>query len=438
MNHKPFCDILNSEMGLATGCTEPAAVALCAAHAAAHLNGSVAELTVEASINVIKNAMAAGIPGISQTGIHYAAALGALGGQTGRQLQVIDAVSEEKCLQAVALVQGGHVKVLRKDTAIKLYIEVEVRSTSGHQARAVIATGHTNLVLVEQDGQTILQHNVDTKASGIPADVMEATLSIRSIFDFVNELDPVKDDLHMIEQAIQINDRISREGAEHPFNLRVGQNILSMRQRGLLGSDMVSQAAEHTACGIDARMGGAGLPVVTNSGSGNQGITATIPIITAARYLGIDQDRMFRAVTLSHLMTIYIHCHFGLLSAFCGATVAGTAVSCGLVYLLGGTAEQIGRAVNNMLGTVSGMMCDGAKADCALKVVACVNTAFLCAHMALSDVSVQPNEGIVEADPTQTINNFVRLANDTSPTMDNTILDIMLSKTHCGLTALGS
>lgn len=428
MKRELFCKILNSEMQLATGCTEPAAVALCAAYAGRQLEAEIAELQVLASVNIIKNAMSAGIPGIPYTGINYAAALGAVGGRTERQLQVIDSASEEAREKALQLVKDGHVCMGIKETEEKLYIEVEVKCIDGHQAKAVIAAAHTNLIYLEKDGVCLLKKDVSTRPEGISPDLMEQVLSIESIFRFANELDRQMDDLHMIELAIAVNRRIAEEGAQKQFGLTIGQHILNARNEGTMGNDVVTAAMERTASGIDARMGGAGVPVVTNSGSGNQGITATIPVITAAEAFGADDDRMFRAVALSHLMSIYIHCRFGLLSALCGATIAGTGACCGIVYLLGGGPKEIGYAVNNMMGCVTGMLCDGAKADCAMKVSACVNTAFLSAFMAMKGVSVSSNEGIVEKNPAHTIRNFVRLGNDGSPVMDNIILDIMLNK----------
>ncbi len=428
MDHKLICDILNSEMELATGCTEPAAIALCAANARAHLKGEVAQLTVLASVNIIKNAMAAGIPGTKFTGIDYAAALGATGGKVERQLQVVDEASEEERRQAIELVQSGRVKMGKKDTPEKLYVEVEVKSADGHQAKAIIASAHTNVVRIEEDGVAVVDHPIGTLVNGVSPDVIDETLSIQTIFDFVNELDREKDDLHMIEQAIAVNTRISEEGMRGDYGLNIGRNIAKARAKGYMSDDLVTNAMEATASGADARMAGANVPVVTNSGSGNQGITATMPVVSAAKTLGIDEDKMFRAVTLAHLMGIHIHCRFGLLSGLCGATVAGTGSACGLVYLLGGDVKQIGYAVNNMLGDVTGMLCDGAKADCALKISTCVNTAFQCAFMALDNVCVQPSDGIVDSDPEQTIKNFVRLGNEGSPVMDDIVLDVMLTK----------
>jgi len=428
MDRSIFSEILNSEMTLATGCTEPAAIALCAAYARQHLKGDVSELSVLASTNMIKNAMAAGLPGLSCTGLNYAAAVGAMSGRTDRELQVIDNATDAELKKAVQLVQDGHVTVGKKDPGDKLYIEVEIKSTDGHQAKAVIASAHTNLIYAEEDGVAVIDHPIGTRVNGIDPDTIDAVLSIESILEFVESLDRSKDDLHMIEEAIRVNRRIAQEGAEKKFNLHVGQNLASMRKKGYLGNDMVAAAMERTACGIDARMGGASVPVVTNSGSGNQGITATIPVLTAAEYLKADEDKTFRAVTLSHLTGIYIHARFGMLSALCGATVAGTAAACAITYLLGGGSREIGYTINNMLGTVTGMLCDGAKGDCALKVAACVSTAFLCSNMAMAGISVQPNEGIVDRSPAQTVKNFVRIGNEGSAALDEIVLDIMLSK----------
>lgn len=428
MDRELICKILNSEMELATGCTEPAAIALCAANARAHLKGEVAQLTVLASVNIIKNAMAAGIPGTSYTGIDYAAALGAVGGRVERQLQVVDGASEEERRRAIELVQSGRVKMGKKETPEKLYVEVEVKSEEGRQAKAIIASAHTNVVYIEEDGRPVVQHQLGTLVNGVSPDLIDETLSLATIYEFVETLDRATDDLHMIEQAIAVNTRISEEGKRGDYGLNIGRNILKAKAAGYMSDDLVTNAMQDTAAGADARMAGANVPVVTNSGSGNQGITATMPVVSAAKTLGLSEDRMFRAVTLAHLVGIHIHCRFGLLSGLCGATVAGTGSACGIVYLLGGGLQQVGYAVNNMLGDVTGMLCDGAKADCALKISTCVNTAFQCAFMALDNVCVQPSDGIVDKDPEQTIKNFVRLGNEGSPVMDNIVLEVMMGK----------
>lgn len=427
MNRTLICQILNHEMMLATGCTEPAAIALTAAVAREHLIGEPTHVKVLASVNIIKNAMAAGIPGTDCTGMNYAAALGAVCGRVDRQLQVVDGATPQDVAKAVELVRSGNVEMGRTPEPDKLYVEVELTNVE-HQARAVIRGAHTNVTFIEEDHRKLETAMQEAAADPITPRVIKETLSIQTIYDFVETLDRETDDLHMIEQAITINSEIAKVGAEGSFGLNIGRHIRKSQESGLMGKDVMLEAIAVTSSAADARMAGANAPVVTNSGSGNQGITATMPIVSAAQSLGIDEERMFRAVTLSHLMSIHIHADFGLLSGLCGATIAATGAACGLVYLQGGSVKQIGYAVNNMLGDVTGMLCDGAKADCALKISTCVFTAFNCAAMALRDETVKPTDGIVELDPEVTIANFVKLGNDGSPKMDDLVLDMLLQK----------
>lgn len=427
MDRKLICQILNHEMMLATGCTEPAAISLTAATAREQLAGEPEHIKVWASANIIKNAMSAGIPGTNYTGITYAAALGAVCGNTARQLQVVDDASAEDIEKAAQLVKSGHVEVFRSMDPEKLYVEVEL-TCGDHQTRAVVKGAHTNVVLAEKDHEVVFSKADGPAEDPITPALISQTLSIQTVYDFVETLDRQQDDLHMIEKAIEINGHIAQVGMEGQYGLAIGPGIRKTQEAGLMGHDVVTEAVALTTGGIDARMAGANAPVVTNSGSGNQGITATVPILSAARALGIDEERTFRAITLSHLMAIHIHADFGLLSGLCGATIAGTGAACGLVYLMGGSVEQIGHAINNMFGTVTGMLCDGAKADCALKVSACTFSAFQCAAMALRNEYVKSTDGIVETDPEETINNFVLLGNEGSPKSDDLILEMLLKK----------
>lgn len=429
MNRTLICQILNHEMMLATGCTEPAAIALTAAAARKYLiGGEPTHIKILASGNIIKNAISAGIPGTNYTGITYAAALGAVCGKTDRQLQVVDGATPEEIEKAAKLVKDGCVEARRSSDPDKLYVEVEL-TNEDHQARAVIKGAHTNLILVERDHQPERMENIyQGTGDPITPELISKTLNIRTIYDFVESLNRNEDDLHMIQQAIEINGHISEIGSQGDYGLNIGRSIRKNQEMGLMGHDTVTEAVALTSSGADARMAGANAPVVTNSGSGNQGITATMPIISAARSLGIDQERMFRSVTLSHLVAIHIHAGFGLLSGLCGATIAGTGAACGLVYLQGGSLEQIGFAINNMFGDVTGMLCDGAKADCALKISTCVFSAFQCAAMALRNECVKSTDGIVESCPEDTIKNFVRLGNEGSPKSDDLILEMLLKK----------
>ena len=427
MDRELICQILTSEMNYATGCTEPAAIALCAAYAKSYLNEEVKDIVVNVSVNIIKNAMSAGIPGTKRTGIDIAAALGAVSGNPEKELLVMDSASKDDLNKALNLVDEKKVKVNKVDSDEKLYIEVILKGDK-HIAKAIIASGHTNLVYASKDDEVIINNPIDHKQKGIDSSVINETLTIESILEFVDKLDRNKDDLAIIDKAIEINGSISKEGLNNKYNLSVGQNVNDMINEKLFGEGLVSSIIKETSAGIDARMGGANHPVVTNSGSGNQGITCTIPPLVAGKYLNKNNDEIYKAVVLSHLMCIYIHCNFGLLSALCGATIASTASACAITYLLGGREKQIGYTINNMLGSVTGMLCDGAKPDCALKVATCLNIACISSYMAMNNISVKDNEGIVEKDAKNTINNFIKISDEGSSMIDNIVLDIMLNK----------
>ena len=412
MDKQMFVRILNSEMELATGCTEPGAVALTAAEAGAALRKAggtrVEAVTVRASINIIKNTMSAGIPGTSYQGMDYAAAIGAVGGDPVHLLEVMNYVPREQMEEAAALVKAGKVKVEVAQVPQKLYVEVLVTS-DGHTGRAVVRDLHTNVVLVEQDGvATLDKQHTDPAAAGdsdvVTPEQIAEFLTVRSIWDYcTEELDPLHDPIDIIRSAVQVNTTISNEGLSKEYGLAIGRNLE-----------------------LNCRMAGAPVSVVANSGSGNQGITATMPVVATARWLDIDEEKMLRAVTLSNLIAIRIKAKFGRLSNLCGATVAATGAACGIAYLLGGGYHEVCCTIQNMVGNITGMVCDGAKADCALKISTCVNAACQAAAMGVRGVRVQSTDGIVEHNVEYTLDNFATLS--THGTSDSVILDLMLNK----------
>lgn len=432
MNRKYICRLLNREMVVATGCTEPAAVALTAATARQYLEGEIQEIQISASANMIKNVMAAGIPGTDVTGIEYAAALGATGGDVSRQLQVVDSAPKEAVEEACRLVTESYVRLECEEVCDRLFVSVKLIGTEGHWSKVALSESHTNIISIEKDGEMVFCKGQEFDEED-PAKEQEEPLTIAKIFAFVETLDREKDDLHMIKSAIEINTRIMEEGKAGDYGLNIGRHIQKARERGFYSNDLVTNAVEDAASGVDARMAGANVPVVTNSGSGNQGITTTVPVLSAGKQLGASEEKIFKAVTLSNLMAIYIHSGFGRLSGLCGATIAATGAACGLVYLLGGGKRQIGYAVNNMLGDISGMLCDGAKADCALKVSTCLQAAFQCAFLAMDEVVAGATDGIVEENPEHTVWNFNRLGNEGSVEMDRIVLDILMSKKEQGV-----
>lgn len=426
MNRTYICRLLNSEMVVATGCTEPAAVALAAATARQYMKEEILEIQIKASANMIKNVMAAGIPGADVTGIEYAAALGATGGDVSRQLQVVDSASKEAVEEACRLVRTGRVSLTCEEVCDRLFVSVKLIGPENRYACVDLAESHTNIIRIDQNGKVVFEK--EAISTGQEAEMELEDLSITVIYEFVETLDRENDDLHMIDYAIKINTGIMEEGRIGDYGLNIGRHIRKAKERGYYSDDLVTNAVEDAACGVDARMAGANVPVVTNSGSGNQGITTTIPVISAGKHLRVSEDRIFRGVTLSNLIAIYIHSGFGRLSGLCGATIAATGAACGLVYLMGGGVQNIGYAINNMLGDISGMVCDGAKADCSLKVSTCLQAAFQCAFLAMDDVVVGPTDGIVEENPAHTVCNFNRLGNEGSVEMDRIVLDILMNK----------
>ena len=437
MEQNMFIRILNSEMELATGCTEPGAVALTAAEAGQALRKAgvdkAEEITVNASINIIKNAMSAGIPGTDYEGMDYAAAIGALGGDPVYLLEVMNHVPRETVEAAAALVKAGKVRVNVAQVPQKLYIEV-IAKGGGHTGRAIVRDLHTNVVLVEQDGvATLDKRDTDTAAAGdsdvVSPEQIASFLTVRSIWDYcTKELDPMNDPIDIIRSAVKVNSVISNEGLSKEYGLAIGRNLDLNCRKGLMTRDLTTNSMIAAAAGADARMAGAPVSVVANSGSGNQGITATMPVVAAAHWLDIDEPTMLRAVTLSNLIAIRIKSKFGRLSNLCGATVAGTGAACGITYLLGGGYHEICCAIQNMVGNVTGMVCDGAKADCALKISTCVNAVCQAAAMGTRGVRVQSTDGIVEENVERTLDNFAILS--THGTSDSVILDLMLNKEH--------
>lgn len=427
MNYESITAVLNDGLVLATGCTEPGALALTAAVAAAHLGEEVTSIHTFASGNIIKNAYSAGIPGTKLVGIEYAVAIGAIVAKPEKQLQVINGLSDEQIEKAAAMVDAKSVKVDLAKVPEKLYIEVLVKGKT-KTAKAIIANVHTNVVYIEENGNVVLdKRSAEQSTSGAYTDVqIKELLSVEKIYEYADTVDLSL--LDKVRLSITVNTTISEEGFKNPYGLCIGRGIREDIEKGYRAESLVTCAMAAASAGADARMAGADVPVVSNSGSGNQGIACTMPVVAAAKKLGVSDEKMLRAVTLSHLIGIYIKSQFGRLSGFCGATVAGMGSSCGIAYLLGGGLKEIESCIFNMIGNVTGMLCDGAKADCALKIASCTNAAMQAALMALKGIRVMSTDGIVEDDVEKTISNFAVLGNQGSVQLDQIMLDMMLKK----------
>ncbi|BDF69593.1 UPF0597 protein [Oscillospiraceae bacterium] len=411
-------------MKVATGCTEPVAIAFAGATAYAQTTGEIEHITLRASANIIKNAFVVGIPGTELTGPKYAVAIGAVCGDPARQLELLENLDPAGVARAAALVDGGKVELERADSEVKLYIEVELK-TAADLVNVRIVGSHTNVDTIVKNGATVFQNSCHADAGQDGECALPFTLA--DVFEFCTTA-PLEE-FDLVRQSVALNTAISDEGLTGDYGLRVGKVIREDVEQGVLADDATNYAMMLSGAAADARMAGVDLPVMSNSGSGNQGIASTMPVVGVWRRLdGRDEERLIRACALSSLITIYIKSKFGVLSALCGAVVAGTGVASAVVWLHGGGLSEIACAISNVLGNVAGMLCDGAKASCALKISTCTNAAMLAATLAMRHLRVQSNEGIVEQKPEYTIDNFAQLGNQGSDELDRLILDMIIHK----------
>lgn len=426
---KNLIKLLNEKLKPALGCTEPIAIALAGAVAMHHSQGSeVISIEVKASGNIIKNAMGVMLPSVNEAGIDLAVTLGVLSPKNhNMKLEVLNSVDEKMVEKAKFIIEEGLVAVNLADTDKKLYIEV-ILMTDKDKTRVIIEDNHTNITLIAVDDKVILNNLSDAEKdnSGSNDNLKLEQLTLDDIFEFIDEVDI--SDLKIIEDSIKMNKRISDEGLIKGYGLEIARNIKENIEKGYYYEDIQKVASYVTAAGSDARMGGAKIPVMSNSGSGNQGIVATMPVVAVGEKLNIDNDVILKGVTLSHLISIYIKERFGVLSAFCGAVVAGIGASCGIVYILGGKRDNIEMAIDNMVGSITGIICDGAKPGCALKVAQITSTAVDSALLGLAGKRVGGQDGIVAESTIETLNNFTRLSTDGSTIMDKIILESMLNK----------
>ncbi len=412
--------LIQDQIRPAVGCTEPGAAAYAAAVAAQTLGETPERLTVSVSRNILKNAMGVGIPGTDMVGLPIAVALGALCGDAGAGLAVLHNITDEDVAQAQKLVDAQGVQVCLSDHPQKLYIDV-LAEAGEHSARTVIAGTHTNIIRIEKDGQCISTGD-GTEESGAAG--AGAELSLKEIDDFVRSVSSEK--LSFLRECINMNSAISQEGLEHPYGLGIGQSIYETLPEN---NSEENYALAVTCAAADARMGGCTLPVMSSCGSGNQGLTATLPVIAVARKRGLSEEDTFRALAYSLLVTIHVKQHLGKLSALCACSVgASIGTACALTYLDGGTLQQIGHCVDNVVADVSGVICDGAKAGCALKIATGVSSAFRGAMLAMKNRNASALDGIVGHDPEASVDNLGNLCNTGMLDTDRVILDMLVCK----------
>ena len=432
-------DLIRKEVKPALGCTEPIAVALAVAKAMEIMEdkrGTVSPdwrmmdgwtLSIEVSGNILKNGMGVGIPGTGLVGLHIAAALGAVCGKSEYGLEVLHDLDETSISRAKQLVEDKSVTVGLAETDHKLYVKATVLAEDNHSACAVIEDDHDNIVETWYDA-TILTSSHKAEGSDCPDQktTLDYNLTVREILDFATTV--AYEDIEFILESRTLNLALAHEGLKGCYGLKVGYAINLEDNKEVFGGDFLSYAMSLTAAASDARMAGCTLAAMSNSGSGNQGITVTMPVIAYSIKYGTDDERLARALVLSHLIAIHIKGYLGKLSALCGCVIASTGSSCGLVYLRGGDYEQICAAIKNMIGNITGMVCDGAKGGCAMKVASGVSSALQSAVLAREGICISEHDGIIEKDIEKTIQNLGRIGSIGMQNTDNMILDIMVCK----------
>lgn len=420
---KSIIDLVKREVVPAMGCTEPIAVALCVAKATEVLGNTPAKINVYLSANMLKNAMGVGIPGTGMVGLPIAVALGALVGKSEYQLEVLRDVTPEAVEHGKAYIAENRVSVdLKNGECDKLYIEANVE-TCGDKAKVVISGGHTNFVHIEKNGELILSAQTGNSST---CGVAEVGLTLRDVYEFASTT-PLNE-IEFINDAARLNTEASRLALLGNYGHELGKTLSRPLGRGIMGDSMFSHILSATSSACDARMAGAMIPVMSNSGSGNQGIAATLPVVVFGKENHNTEEEVTRALMLSHLTAIYIKQSLGRLSALCGCVVASTGSSCGITYLMGGTYEQVAFAVKNMIANLVGMVCDGAKPSCALKVSSGVSTAVLSAMLAIQNKHVTSVEGLIEDDVDRSIRNMTRIGAEGMNETDRMVLDIMTHK----------
>ena len=421
-------DLMHRQVVPAVGCTEPMAVALCTARATELLGQKPEKISAFLSANILKNAMGVGIPGTGMIGLPIAISLGALIGKSEYQLEVIKDLTPETLEEGKQYVSENRIDIkLKEGITEKLYIEMTCEA-GGKKATAIISKTHTNFVYEEGDGKVLFDKQVPAE-EGAPTDNKDIQLNMKMVWDFATTT-PINE-IEFILEAKRYNMNAAEEALKGNYGHCVGKTMDRPLSRGLFGNSIYSHILSKTASACDARMGGAMVPVMSNSGSGNQGICATNPVVVFAKENENTPEELVRALTLSHLTAIYIKQNLGALSALCGCIVACTGSSCGITYLMGGDYNNICYAVKNMIANLTGMVCDGAKPSCALKVSSGVSTAILSAMLSMENHHVTEAEGIIDKDVDKSIRNLTSLGKDAMNEMDIMVLDIMTSKGAC-------
>lgn len=415
--------LIRREVIPAIGCTEPMAVALCVAKATEILEKRPEQITVFLSANILKNAMGVGIPGTGMIGLPIAIALGALIGKSEYQLEVLKDCTPSDVKQGQKIIDSKSIQIyLKENISEKLYIEAFCKSGE-NSSSAIISGTHTNFVYLQKDNKILLDKQY---SNHLPTEDEIVSLNLKKVYEFATTA-PIEEIRFILESA-QLNKTAAEQSFKGNFGHGLGKILTGKFENEVMGKSIFSHILSFTSAACDARMAGAMIPVMSNSGSGNQGIAATLPVVIYAEDNKLPEEQLIRALTLSHLTVIYIKQSLGYLSALCGCVVAATGSSCGITYLMGGDYSKITYAVKNMIANLTGMICDGAKPSCALKLTSGVSTAILSALLAIENKCVSSVEGIIDEDVDKSIHNLTQIGSQGMEETDKLVLDIMTHK----------
>ena len=417
--------LINKEVVPAMGCTEPMAVALAVAKSKEMVGSVPDRIEARLSANILKNAMGVGIPGTGMIGLPIAIALGAIIGNSAYGLEVLKDITPTAIDEARRYVAANRIDIgLKEDISEKLYIEI-IATAGAQTAKTIIAGGHTNFICAELNGNNLL-NNMSAGSNNQNAEQQDIMLDMKLSYDFATTA-PLQE-IAFIKQTMEYNMKAAQEAIKGNYGHNLGKTIDRPLAKGIFGNSIFSHIIAKTASACDARMGGAVIPVMSNSGSGNQGICATNPVAVYAIENENTEEELIRALTLSHLTAIYIKQSLGKLSALCGCVVASIGSSCGITYLMGGDYVHVCNAVKNMIANLTGMICDGAKPSCSLKITSGVSTAVLSALLSMEGKCVTSAEGIIDDDVDKSIHNLTSIGADAMRNTDDMVLNIMTNK----------
>lgn len=419
-------ELLKQDVVPALGCTEPVCAALAAADAAKAVGGKVESIEAIMNPNIYKNGMSVAIPGCSQVGLDVAVALGACLKNPEKKLQLLEDINDDVLTEIQELLSSGHVKVMIDDSKQSIYVKVTVKTEKGIGV-SVIEDAHVNIVQTMVNEETVYEKNTVGKSAGndvIDRLTMMKIAEIRKLVDTASE-----EELIFMLEGVEMNDRISAYGMEHPVGVGVTETLKKEIGSGLIANDLMSGIMLKVASAAEGRLGGCRLPSMSSSGAGTKGLVVILPISETAKAIGASKEMTVKAIAFGHLVNRYVNAYIGKLAAVCSCVMASaTAASAAMTWLLGGNDEQIGYSIRNMSGTVTGMICDGGKVGCALKVSMASSAALTNAILAANGTVLRVTDGICAETPEQCIKNMARIGNPGMLQADKEILHIMLEK----------